>query len=82
MKWKEFFKGIKRGQKSFGEDIAQIINLVLLTFVYIVGVGLTSIFAKIVGKHFLDLHIEKGRDSYWEELNLDKKSIDEYHRPF
>jgi hypothetical protein len=82
MKLKEFFKGIKKGQKEFGEDIAQVINFILLTIVYFIGVGLTSIFAKIVGKSFLDLNIDKNVESYWEELNLEKDDIREYYRQF
>ena len=82
MKIKEFFKGFKKGQKEFGENIAIIINSVLLSLVYILGVGPTFIFSKIFGKDFLDLDIEISRNSYWEELNLNKKDIEEYYRQF
>jgi len=79
---KEFFKGIRKGQKSFGEDIQSIINFFMLTFVYFVGIGLTSIFAKIFGKHFLELNFDKKTETYWSELNLTKKSMEEYYRQF
>ena len=82
MKSKEFFNGIKEGQKAFGEDIASIINFILLTIVYFIGVGLTSIFAKIFSKHFLELNIDKNVNSYWENLNLEKKKKEEYYRQF
>jgi len=78
---KESFESFKKGQKHFGEDIAVIINSILLSFVYVLGVGLTSIFAKIVGKHFLDLKTEE-KDTYWSELNLGKKPMEEYYRQF
>ncbi len=81
MKWKEFFRGLKEGQKNFGEDIAQIINLILLSIVYIIGVGITSIVAKIFGKHFLKLKIDKNKESYWEGLQLSGKKED-YYRQF
>jgi len=79
---KEFFKGFKQGQKEFGETIAIVINTILLTFVYFIGVGITSIFAKLVGKSFLDLKTNNKKNSYWTELNLNKKSIENYYRQF
>ena len=77
---KQFFKGFRGGMKSFGQNIALIINTILLTFVYLIGVGLTSIIAKIVGKHFLDTKLKKG--TYWSDLNLKKKNIEKYYRQF
>ena len=78
----EFIRGFKEGQKSFGETIGIIINSILLSFVYLFGVGITFIFAGIFGKHFLELDINKESSSYWSELNLTKKSIKEYYRQF
>jgi len=78
----EFLKDLKKGQKQFGGDISQVINFILLTIVYFVGVGLTSIFAKLFGKHFLELKIDKNMESYWSDLNLNKKSIEDYYRQF
>jgi len=81
MKIKIFLKGVTRGQREFGESITVIINSVLLSIVYFVGIGFTSIFAKISGKHFLDLKTKKQK-TYWEELNLNKEDIEKYHRQF
>ncbi len=81
MKSKDFFKGVKSGQKHYGESIGVIINSALLSAVYLIGVGLTSLFAKISGKHFLDLKT-KNQNTYWEELNLGKEDIEKYHRQF
>jgi len=77
---KKLLKDLKDGNKMFGEDIASIVNFILLTFVYFLGVGLTSIIAKISGKHFLEF--EKKEKSYWSELNLDKMKKKEYYRQF
>ena len=77
-----FIKGFKEGMKLFGERIAIIVNSALLLIVYLVGVGLTSIASKLVGKHFLDKKLSKSKDSYWEDLNLNKKPVDEYYRQF
>jgi len=78
----EFFTGFQEGFKNFGHTISIIINSLLLSFVYCMGVGLTSIFAKILNKHFLDIKSSKNRDSYWLNLNLKKKSLSDYYRQF
>jgi len=78
----EFFKDLKKGQKEFGDDISQIINFILLTIAYLFGIGLTSVFAKISGKHFLELKKEENIESYWSDLNLIKKPMKEYYRQF
>jgi len=79
-KLKHFFNGFQKGVESFGDNISTVINFILLSIVYLIGVGLTSITAKIFGKHFLDM--KKKKNSYWVDLNLKKKSIDKYYRQF
>lgn len=79
-KIREFISGFKKGTTSFGENLATIVNSVLLTFVYLVGIGLTSLAAKLFKKSFLDL--EPKKDSYWTDLNLGKKPTEEYYRQF
>ena len=81
MKLKQFFKGVKRGMKEFGNGIAIIINSILLTIVYFIGVGVTSLIAKALGKHFLETKMSK-KGSYWHDLNLKKKPVEEYYRQF
>lgn len=81
-KIKDFLKGFKEGQKSFGETIAALVNSVLLSIVYLLGVGLISLFAKIFGKHFLLTKIEENSKTYWEDLNLGKRPMGEYYRQF
>jgi len=76
-----FFKGFQKGMKDFGFLLPHIINSVLLFVVYLVGVGLTSLVAKLVGKHFLELS-QSNTDSYWTDLNLKKKKKEEYYRQF
>lgn len=38
------------GVRLFGSNVAALVNTVLLTFVYILGVGMTSFFAKATRK--------------------------------
>jgi len=80
-KLKQFFKGFKEGLKDFGDNISIIVNTILLSFVYLIGVGLTSVIAKMFKKRFLHLKKSK-KDSYWIDLNLKKKKMGEYYRQF
>ncbi len=77
-----FFNGFKKGMQSFGENIIIIVNTAMLFAVYLIGVGLTSIIAKLAKKHFLGGKISKKEKTYWEDLNLKKKPIEEYYRQF
>lgn len=77
-----FFKGFKEGMHIFGQNIAMLVNTVLLLVVYLIGVGITSIVVKISGKKFLEIKVDKGSSSYWKPLNLKKKDLEEYYRQF
>ena len=79
-KLKQFFNGFQKGVKDFSNNISTIINSTLLLIVYLIGVGFTALFAKIFGKHFLDM--KKKKDSYWHNLNLKNKPIEKYYRQF
>lgn len=81
-KMTEWTSAFKEGQKKFGEDIGMIVNSLLLTIVYILGVGATYIVAKLVRKSFLEVSQNKKAASYWEDLNLAKKKKEEYYRQF
>lgn len=76
------FKGIKEGFKAWGQNITILINSLLLSIVYLIGVGFTSLFALILRKKFLQFKLSKERESYWTELNLTKKPLEEYYRQF
>ena len=79
---KKFIEGFKEGQKEFGEIVAVIINSVLLTFVYVFGVGLTSIIGKLFGKGFLHSEKQESEKSYWVDLNLEKEELKNYYKQF
>jgi len=70
------------GFKAFGHSISSLVNTILLLIVYLLGVGPTSLLAKMTKKRFLQMKLLKGKDTYWEDLNLSKKPIDEYYRQF
>ncbi len=71
---------VSQGFKRFGEFIASIVNNSLLVIVYLIGVGLTSILAKIFGKHFLEM--DKKGHTYWTMRDAESKDINDYYRQF
>ena len=76
-----FMTGFIKGFKQFGENIALTVNTLLLVPVYVFGVGITSGFAKIANKSFLDTWIDKKKKSYW--TNYSKiKNKESYLRQF
>jgi hypothetical protein len=77
----KFWQGFGKGMKDFGELIGTLVNTVLLMVVYIVGVGITAILAKIVSKNFLEKK-KKGSETYWNDLDIKTKPIKEYYRQF
>lgn len=79
---KSFFRGFKEGTTLFGYTIAGIVNSLLLIVVYVLGVGITSIIAKICKKHFLTLKLDKQAKTYWQDLNLKTRPREEYLRQF
>lgn len=75
-----FVKGFKNGFKNFGHNVTNIVNFALLLMVYFIGVGLTSLIAKLSKKKFLELN-QKGK-TYWKERNLGKQPLENYYRQF
>jgi large-conductance mechanosensitive channel len=80
--FKLFFQGFKKGFLDFNLLITKIINFILLSITYFIGVGLTSIFAKMSNKHFLDTNCSKKNNTYWRDLDLKTRDIKEYYRQF
>ena len=76
---KQFFNGFKEGAVDFNKNLTTLINVILLTLVYIIGIGIPSIIAKVSGKHFFDT---SRRDTYWLDLNIKKKPLEEYYKQF
>lgn len=79
--WK-FFRDVQKGMEAFGSCVGMFVNTVFLGLVYVIGVGITALLAKLMGKLFLDTQIRKEEKSYWSDLHLKKKSIEEYYRQF
>ena len=75
----KYLDEFKKYLKNFQHSINTGINVILLSIVYIVGVGFTSIFAKLLNKHFLELEFSK-KNTYWLDLNLKKKKFEDYFK--
>ena len=82
MKSDGFVKGFKKGALDFSHTISIIVNSVLLSVVYLLGVGFTSLFAKFKKKHFMDMKVSKANGTYWSDLNHHKKQLQDYYRQF
>jgi uncharacterized membrane-anchored protein YhcB (DUF1043 family) len=76
------FDGFKHGFEDFGHTIGNLVNSILLSITYIVGVGPTSLIAKIVRRSFLDTRPDAEMESYWTEIDSGKKPIEEHYRQF
>ena len=79
---KHFFLGFWDGVKRFGLRMSKVTNFVLLVPVYFLGVGVTSIIAKIAGKRFLLLKLSKNKKSYWEAYNIGREKEEEYYKMY
>lgn len=70
------------GFKNFGLNFNVIINLVILSLVYLIGIGPSSIVAKSLGKHFLELKLARRRKSYWVKFDAGAPKISNFLRQF
>lgn len=71
-----------QGFKDFSNSITALINALLLVPIYVIGVGITAITAKLVRKHFLERDITPEKETYWVDLNLKKEKLENYYRQF
>ena len=77
-----FFVGTQEGIKSFGEGIQSVVNTILLSAVYLVGVGIAWLMCKVSKRTFFAEKPRPEATSYWEPLDLKKRPIEEYRRQF
>ena len=81
-KLKQFFIGFKKGIRDFGHNLTLIVNSILLSIVYCIGIGVTSIIAKIFRRHFLETKTSEEKETYWSDLDLKTRPIEDYYRQF
>ncbi|HDR53391.1 MAG TPA: hypothetical protein ENN60_01805 [archaeon] len=77
---KAFFRGFGQGVGQFGELLVVLFNSLLLTLIYFLGVGPTSIIMKFRGKTFLEKKTRKA--SYWKTSPSVVNEEEEAYRMF
>jgi len=61
--------------------LRDMINFIILSAVYFLGIGLTSVFAKLFGKRFLN--VKKGRArSYWVKKHAYNEKKEDFLNQF
>lgn len=78
---KEIWNALKSILEPVAKIVSSIVNLVLLSLVYCIGIGSVSIISKIFGKHFLELK-KQNKKSNWHEHKLEKQPLEKYYRTF
>lgn len=78
----DFWRGFKTGFQMIGHFVASFINVILLTFVYFFGIGLSSFLGKLKGEKFLEFEIKKEDRSYWTDLKITPRPMDVFFRQF
>ncbi len=73
--------GVKKGFSNYGHILSLPLTTFLLLLAYFIGFGITSLIARIVGKHFLVQRSLPG-ESLWSDLNLKKRKREHYYRQF
>lgn len=79
---KEFFCGFAVGFREFGHSFANAVNCALLFVVYVFGVGVTKVVARLFKRRFLDSNVNEDGASFWGALNFDSRSIQNFYRQF
>ena len=71
----------KKLLRIISRTLNKTINLILLFIVYFIGIGLTSIIAKIFNKHFLNVRNKNGI-SYYTKIARKRQSAEDHYRQF
>jgi len=79
---REFFAGWLAGFKKVGHSFTTITNAVFLTLAYVIGIGPTSVIARLARKRFLDTTLDSVQQSYWCDHELKTEPIEKYERQF
>mgnify|MGYP001579666641 CR=1 FL=1 len=74
----DFIKGVL---EPFARAISSIVNFILLSIVYFIGIGPVSVLMKLFGKHFLELK-KHNRKSNWDDHKVTKQPLEQYYRTF
>lgn len=76
-----FIRGFKKGFSAHGKNLALLVSSLMLSFVYVFGIGMTAMFAKITKKKLIDVGPGK-KKSYWAKIRLSTERLDNYYKQF
>lgn len=68
-----FIEIIKKTLRIPIDLIVNLINSILLSCVYFLGIGMTAIFARIKGKKFLSIEKNSKKKTYWKKIVEEKE---------
>jgi len=80
-KIKKFFMAILNILGKITKPIGIVVNFILLSIVYFIVIGIVALIAKIMKKDFLSLSLEE-KNTYWQDVEQDKKELKYYYRQF
>ena len=72
----------RRGFAHCGRNVPTLINTALLSMVYALGVGPTALLARAAGKKFLQTDMPADAKTWWDDLDLKTRPMEEYYRQF
>ena len=78
---KKIWNTVKSFFEPFANAMSDIVNFILLSAVYFIGIGPVSLFAKLFGRHFLDLK-KQNKMSNWHVHKLTKQAFVKYYGSF
>lgn len=81
MRIRLFLKSFFEGMKSVGMHISTVVNAVLLTLIYIFGVGVATFFMRIKRTSLLSVR-KKSKSSYYTTKKIETEKIEDYYRQF
>jgi large-conductance mechanosensitive channel len=77
------FSAFREGFTELSHTIRNVVNFILLSFVYFISVGPVSLIAKLLKKSFIDVKPPRLlTDSYWKDNIITKEKIENYKRSF
>ena len=77
----DFAGGFRRGFSDFGRGVSDAVNVLLLSFLYFIGVGAVSIVMRASGRKFMDFDF-RNKGSYYIQKDVGGGSAEDYLRQF
>ncbi|MCS6915266.1 MAG: hypothetical protein RMK29_15790 [Myxococcales bacterium] len=76
------WRSLLHGMRTFGRHVALGVNAILLTIIYFGALGPTALVARLLRRRFLDLAPAPDKETFWQDLDLEARSLDAYFRQY